>query len=258
MYDLEPLHYLIAIVGAFVAGSINTLSGSGSAITLGILMEVIGLPGNMANGTNRVGILFQCAASSFAFHKNGKLNFNSKSWSIMIPIIVGAIVGVMIAINISNEEFKSFFKYIMLLVLIVVLVKPKRWLIEKSSTDKLNWYMYPLLFALGMYGGFINVGFGIFFLILTVLVAKLNLIESNAIKNMVVFLYSIIVLAIFHYQGMVDWKVGAVMALGQGIGGYVTGEIASRFKGMEVWAYRLLVVMVIFIIIKSFGILNLG
>jgi uncharacterized membrane protein YfcA len=53
--DLHWYHYAIAIIGSAVAGSINTLAGNGSAITLTILTELLGLPGNMANGTNRVG-----------------------------------------------------------------------------------------------------------------------------------------------------------------------------------------------------------
>ena len=56
--------YLLALVGSFVAGAINTLAGNGSAITLTILTEVLGLPGTVANGTNRVGIATQSLASS--------------------------------------------------------------------------------------------------------------------------------------------------------------------------------------------------
>ena len=59
--QLEWYHYLIAILGSALAGSINTLAGNGSAITLTILTEPIGLPGNLANGTNRIGIFTQSA-----------------------------------------------------------------------------------------------------------------------------------------------------------------------------------------------------
>ena len=51
--ELEYYHYIIAIVGSALAGAINTLAGNGSAITLTILTELLGLPGNMANGTNK-------------------------------------------------------------------------------------------------------------------------------------------------------------------------------------------------------------
>ena len=40
--ELEWYHYGIAIFGGFAAGVINTLAGSGSAITLTILTELLG------------------------------------------------------------------------------------------------------------------------------------------------------------------------------------------------------------------------
>ena len=74
MIDLES--YAIAIMGALIAGGINTLAGNGSAITLTILTEILGLPPNIANGTNRIGIFTQSAIASLVFYKNKKLNVN--------------------------------------------------------------------------------------------------------------------------------------------------------------------------------------
>lgn len=255
--ELELSHYLIALFGAFVAGGINALSGSGSVITLAILMEVLGMPGNLANGTNRVGIIMQGVASSAAYRRNGKLNFTNRSLGVMIPVVLGAIVGVIIAVNISNDWFEEIFKYLILLMLGVILVKPSRWLREKTSTDNVQWWIYPLFFLIGIYGGFINMGYGIFFLVLAVLVAKFNMIEANAVKNFVVVIYTAIVLAIFHWQGLVDWKVGGVMAVGQASGGFIFAHLGSKYKGAELWAYRLLVVMVILVVLKAFGIFSL-
>ena len=65
---METSHYIIAVLGGAFAGVINTLAGNGSAITLTILTELLGLPGNMANGTNRVGIIAQSAASNYTFY----------------------------------------------------------------------------------------------------------------------------------------------------------------------------------------------
>ena len=56
MSDLIQYGFLI-IVG-ILAGAINTLAGGGSLLTLPILI-FIGLPPNVANATNRIGIVFQ-------------------------------------------------------------------------------------------------------------------------------------------------------------------------------------------------------
>jgi len=251
--ELTAYHYILAIVGGFLAGCINTLAGSGSAITLSVLTEVMGLPGNLANGSNRVGIVGQGIFSSYSFHKNGKLQIQPNRL-LLVTVTIGAIAGVWVATIVSNQQFMLVFKYLMVVMLLVILVKPSRWLIE---TDELHqvpvWLSIPLFLALGFYGGFIQMGMGVFFLIITVLILKKNLIEANAIKSFCVLLYSILVLAIFHYKGLVNWKVGSILAIGQIAGGYITAEFASKYKAADVWAYRLLVFIVVLVILRLFG-----
>ena len=60
--------YIAVIVAGFVAGFINTLAGSGSLITLPLLI-FLGLPANIANGTNRIAILLQNAVAIKSFHQ---------------------------------------------------------------------------------------------------------------------------------------------------------------------------------------------
>jgi len=251
---MEWYIYIIAIVGSFLAGAINTLAGSGSAITLTILTELIGLPPNMANGTNRIGVLTQSWAGSYAFYKNGKLNLTG-SKRYIIPTVIGAIFGVIAAVYISNEQFKTVFSYLMIAMLFIILVKPKRWLQETDVKNPPSLLIaIPLFLALGFYGGFIQMGMGVFYLAAMVLVAKYNIIDSNAVKSFVVAIYTIVVIAIFQYKGMIDWYVGGILAIGQTAGGWLTATYASRYKGADIWAYRLLVGVVVFAILKLFDV----
>lgn len=255
--DLELYQYVIIIVGSFLAGVINTLAGNGSAITLSILTEVIGLPGNIANGSNRVGVTSQGLVSSYAFHKNGKLDIASNK-QLIVFVTLGALVGVYVATIISNEAFKEVFKYLLILMLFVVLVNPKRWLIKTQVDHNVPlWLSIPLYVGVGFYGGFIQMGMGVLFLALLVLVVKQNIIDANAIKAFVVFFYTIFVLLYFHYRGLVDWKAGGLLAIGQTIGGYLTANYASKYEGADIWAYRLLVLIIILVLLKMFGIINL-
>lgn len=57
---------LLLVVGGVAAGFINTVAGGGSAITIPVLVEILGDP-LMANGTNRVAILLQNAVGVAAF-----------------------------------------------------------------------------------------------------------------------------------------------------------------------------------------------
>lgn len=251
--DLAWYQYAIAIAGGLFAGIINTLAGSGSAITLSVLTEVMGLPGNMANGSNRIGIVGQGAVSSFLFYKNGKLNIKENRL-LLVTVFIGAIVGVWVATQVSNEQFMAIFKYVMIVIFVVVLVRPKRWLIQTDVNYKIPiWLALPLYLALGFYGGFIQMGMGVFFLIVTVLIARKSIIDSNALKSFCVLLYSVAVLTIFHFKGLVNWQVGGILAIGQVAGGYLAAEFASKYKHADVWAYRLLIIIVVVIILRLFG-----
>ena len=244
--------YPIAILGGFVAGIINTLAGNGSAITLSILTEVIGLPGNLANGTNRVGVLMQGLAGTLSFYKNGRLNIQSGK-GIIAYTFIGAVVGVIVAVKVSSESFMSIFRILMVLMLIVILVNPKRWFNIPGKEESLPPFVeIPVFLALGFYGGFIQMGMGVFFLAAMVLVAKYNLIDANAIKVLVVMLYTIIVIAIFQWRGMINWEVGLVIGVGQMAGGWLAAKYASAYANADIWAYRLLVIIIIAAILKLF------
>jgi hypothetical protein len=145
----------------------------------------------------------------------------------------------------------------MVLMLFVILVKPERWL-QSSDVKKLPmWINIPVFLMLGFYGGFIQMGMGIFFLAVLVLLAKYSIMEANAIKTIIIFIYTTLVLAIFAWQGLVDWKVGIIMAAGQTLGGYLTAAYAIKIPNINTWAYRLLIVIIIFAILTQFGFIKL-
>ena len=250
--ELTTFQITIAILGGLVAGFINTLAGNGSAITLTILIEVLGLPPSMANGTNRVGIMAQSITGTWAFHKEGKLHLH-RNLKYIIPIVIGAIGGALLAANVSNDQFKSVFKFLMVIMLGVILVKPKRWLRATDLEKSMPLYLHiPIFLALGFYAGFIQMGMGVIFLAVMVLLAKVNIMESNAIKMMAVGLLTIFALSIFHYKGLVDWKIGGIMAIGQATGGWATATYVSRYKRADEVAYWVLVVIVLVAVIRLF------
>lgn len=254
--DFDSMTIAIAVLGGFLAGIVNTLAGNGSAITLSIMTELMGLPPNVANGTNRVGVMMQSISSSFSFIKNKKISIVTSKWPILITTL-GAIIGVVTAINISNEAFKEVFRYLLILMFFVILINPKRWLNEKPDIPLKSPWALPLFLLLGFYGGFIQMGMGIVFLIVTVLILKYDLISANALKTIVVAVYTLIAVAMFHYSGLIEWKVGLTIGIGQAIGGYITAEFASKYQKAQYWAYGILVIMVLLAILSTFGILEL-
>ena len=77
----------VPVVG-FAAGFVNTLAGSDSLLTLPLLI-LLGLPANVANGTNRVGVLVQNVVAVGTFRRRGALDVGS-SWRLVTA--VGAVL----------------------------------------------------------------------------------------------------------------------------------------------------------------------
>lgn len=250
---MEFYQYVIAIVGSFFAGAINTLAGNGSVITLSLMTEMIGLPGNIANGTNRIGLFTQSAAGAYGFWRHGRLDFR-QSWAFLIFTSIGAIIGAIVAVKVSNEQFLSVFRFLMVFMLFVILFKPERWLRQTDPNLNLKLgLIIPMFLALGFYGGFIQMGMGIFFVAVMVLTVRYSLVDSNAIKVTIVGIYTVIVILIFQSKGLIDWRIGALIAIGQTIGGYVTAVYASKSANAALWAHRILVAAVVISVVKMYN-----
>ena len=62
---------LLLLMGlGFVAGFINVMAGGGSSLTVPA-MVLMGLPGPVANGTNRIALLAQNISSTIGFIRKG-------------------------------------------------------------------------------------------------------------------------------------------------------------------------------------------
>lgn len=247
-------HLLIAFGGALLAGMINALAGNGSVITLTLLTEMLGLPGNIANGTNRVGVFMNAAGAMTGFAGKRDIRY-TKYWRYILPVIAGAIAGTYVATRVTHDQFMGVFKFLMIIMLIVILVHPERWLITRAGNSVLpKWLEWPLMVLLGFYGGFIQMGMGVFYLAVLVLVARLPMIESNTIKALSVGIFTGIALLIFAWSGQVVWTIGLVMGVAQFLGGWVAAHYASKIPGAPKAAYYVLVLAVSLSILKLFGV----
>lgn len=220
-------------------------------------MELLGLPADVANGTNRVGVAANSAAAALGFHRGGRYEQPPErrrdTVRIVVLVTLGALLGVYLSLIVSNAAFRQIFRYLLIVMLVVILVRPKRWLAAPPDAEPLSpWLGVPLYFLLGVYGGFIQMGMGVFFLAVAVLVARYEIIYANAVKALSIIIYTLVAVGVFAWRGLIAWEIGLLMALGQTIGGYLTAKFASRDPRAGQWAYRLLVVVVIGAILRAF------
>ncbi|WP_106793025.1 sulfite exporter TauE/SafE family protein [Aquimarina sp. Aq78] len=241
------LLFILAIIG-FIAGVINTIAGGGSLLTLPMLI-FMGLPPAVANGTNRIGVFIQSISSIAGFRSKG-IKPGSFGIYLGISALVGSLIGAQIAIDIKGDTFNKILAIVMVIVVLFMVFKPKvdlQNVIERTHSKHL-WISILAFFFIGVYGGFIQAGVGIFILLALTSINYLNLVTSNAVKVLVVFIYTIGALAIFAYNNQIDYLYGFVLAIGNATGGW----IASRWsvKKGDGLVKVFLIIMVIAMAIK--------
>ena len=222
----EWYHYPLLIAVGFAVGFINTVAGGGSLLSLPVLI-FMGLPSNMANGTNRVAIVIQTALATAGFKSKGVSTFPFNVY-LGISAFLGSIIGANIAVDVTGEAFNRILAIVMLSVIFIIIFSPKLNLvhIEERLTGKYLWLGILVFFLFGIYGGFINAGLGFLMMLFLHYVNRMSLVRSNATKVVVVFIYMLAALAVFVHNDLVNWKIGLILAIGNGSGAW----FASRFS----------------------------
>ncbi len=216
--------YLAVIAAGFAAGFINTLAGSGSLITLPLLIY-LGLPANIANGTNRVAIVLQNVVGVSSFHRQQVLDWRG-GLVLSLPAIVGSVIGAQIAVNLDEAMMRRSIGALMICMLIVILVRPQRWIEGQPEAKRSSWKQWLIFFCIGLYGGFIQAGVGIFLLAGLVLSAGYDLVRANAVKVLIILYFTLSALVVFVVNGQVEWGVGIIMAVGSMLGAWVGARVA--------------------------------
>jgi uncharacterized protein len=246
---------LLLIVSGFLVGIINTLAGSGTIITYYIFM-LLGLPASIANGSIRLGVIMQTLAASINFRKQKVLDLK-KGLILGIPTTIGSILGAQIAVSINKNIFEIIVGFVMLIMLFFIFNNPDRWIkgkIEKVK-QKPTYIQLLVFFLIGIYGGFIHIGVGIFLLAGLVLNAGYDLVKANALKVFIVLLYSPFALAVFMYNGQIHYAMGLIASIGNVFGGYIASQYAVSW-GANIIRWILVVIIIIFTA-KLFGLFNL-
>lgn len=249
--ELSILAYLALFAAGLAAGVMNTVGGGGSVITLPVLIFA-GLPADVANATNRIGIIAQNITAIKNFRVNN-VRESHLSWRLMIVASIAAVLGVWIADVIPNDEFEKILGVMMLLLLVLIIKQPKPKLISEGQAPQDAWQpmttkgkagLLVTFFFLGIYAGFIQAGMGIMILLVLGYFLRMDLVRGNYIKLIVILGLSFIALATFIIRGIaVDWFAGIATSCGQVLGAYAGTWIV--FKKGEKWIKAIMIIAIL-------------
>ena len=217
---------VLLIVGGLAAGIVNTLAGAGSLITVPLLV-LAGLPGGVANGTNRVGVLLQSGVAAWRFRALGVGGLR-EAVPVLIPVSVGSLLGAWGISQVSDAWFERAFGVVMLLLLVPLLreaAAPRR---ERSTPPEHLGPRWALtFFAIGVYGGAFQAGVGIP-LLFALSYAGFDLVRGNAIKVIVNAVLTATAVPVFLLAGQIAWGPAGVLALGYVAGAALGARLAVR------------------------------
>ncbi len=211
----------------------------------------MGLPAQIANGTNRVGILLQTLVGASRLYRKSDNNLK-QDLRYILPCAAGSAVGALIAVSISEDAMRITIGVVMLLLLFVLLSNYNSLLKENDQpipAHRKNTGML-LLFIIGIYGGFIQLGVGIFLLSLLLLYLQFTFKHANALKNSINFFLTVPAFIIFAINDQINWELGGILAIGQMSGAWVASGFAAENKQANLWIRRLLVAMTLFSALK--------
>lgn len=213
---------LMFLVGA-TAGTVNVMAGGGSLITLPVLL-FLGFPAALANGTNRVAILIQNVVATAGFRRRGVLPWR-RAVLLGLAALPGAIAGAWVALEVSDDWFRRILA-VVIAAGVLTLLFPRRAPTAATGNDRLPATVFIAFLGVGFYGGFIQAGVGMVFLLVLHHLLRLDLVLVNAYKVVIIAIYTVPALAVFVWSGSVDWTAGLALALGSGTGGWVGAHLS--------------------------------
>ena len=230
------------------AGWLNVMAGGGSLLTVPV-MVFMGIPGPVANGTNRIGILLQNVSAVTAFRKKGYSDFKL-SLSLAVMASVGAAGGAMIGTRLAGVWFERVLALVMVGVMLIMAThKQKPRDEDKVDGTPRNLVLgHALMLIAGLWGGFIQIGVGFILMFILHRVMGLDLVRVNMHKVFIVLVYTLVALTVFASQVEILWSAGLALALGTMTGGWL-GAHMSISHG-EVWIRRVLFLAITAMIIK--------
>lgn len=249
--QLDPGAVALLCLAGFFAGGVNTIAGGGSNLTLPLLM-MLGLPADVANGTNRVGIWLQCITGVGAFDRHDALP-RTAVVPVFIPTLAGGLTGALLAVALPNLYLKPVLLLCILTMAVVMLLRPDTMApppgtqARSPGDNRLAWWG---LFGAGVYGGFVQAGVG--FILLAVLTAGLryDLLRANALKMSCALAFTTVALGVFVAFGKVSWVPGLILALGAMAGAWLAVKIAVKIS--QAALRRILFVLTVAAVVGGF------
>lgn len=247
MASLSSLTLILLVAVFFVTCAIGVVTGSNSLVTVPMMLQ-FGIDPRVAIATNMFGLTFMSLGSAIPFI--GKNVFDKKRMPLFVLLtLVGSALGALLIGFIASKSIPLMIAAAMIFVVILTLVKPTVGIVKvtgkSSSTEFL---IYFLTFALGIYGGLYSGGYTTMLTSVYVAFAGMTFTEAVANTKLINLFSSFVATIIFAWQNLIDYRLGAILAVTMFVSGFVGAKFATKIS--DLWLKRIFLATVLVLAIK--------
>jgi uncharacterized protein len=229
---MSPLHAVAIFAAGIVAGTINTVVGSGTLFTFPVLLT-FGYAPVVANVSNTVGLVPGSAAGAFGY-RHELAGQGRRALPLAVASVLGGITGSMLLLTLPASAFKAIVPAFIAVALVLIIFQPRlaRAVQARRSagTDRAGPGATAAVFASGAYGGYFGAAQGILLLAILGLALDDHLQRINALKVVLAGLVNLVAGVIFVFVADVAWLPALLIAAGSILGGVVGARWGRRLS----------------------------
>lgn len=223
---IELWHLPILFLTAFAAGFVDSVAGGGGLITLPVLLS-LGLPPQLALGTNKLQATFGSSSAAWHFTRSGTVNVRECARGFMFSFL-GAAAGALAVMRTSSAFLKQWIPLLLIAVALYVLLKPKLGDAERPARLPHVWFDVIFGLGIGFYDGFFGPGTGTFWAMACMLWLGFNMTKATGYTKLMNFASNLSSLVFFAVAGQVLLTAGLTMGIGQWLGARLGAGMVIR------------------------------
>lgn len=237
---------LLAVI-FFLTSAVGVVTGSNSLITVPAMFQ-FGIAPKVAVATNMFGLTFMAIGGTIPFLKQDV--FDKKRLPLLIVLtLFGSALGAGLVGLISDKTMPVIVSVSMVLVTIFTFLKPSAGVEKNRAVSRAAVSAtYVLTFLLGIYGGLYSGGYVTMLTALFVALFGMTFTEAVANTKLINVFSSLVASAIFAWQGLIDYKLGIILAVVMFVGAYFGARVVTKLN--DVWLKRIFLAMVLLLAIK--------
>lgn len=235
----------IALAG-LLAGTINTIVGSGTLITFPTLL-LFGYPPVAANVSNNIGLVAGGVSGAWGYRH--ELVGLKRTLLMLLPAsLVGSVIGALLLLVLPESAFETIVPVLIAIALLLVVFGPRinRWAARRHTDRMTTGHAVALVVGVllaGVYGGYFGAAQGVLLIGVMSALLPLHLQQVNGIKNVLGLVVNVVAAVVFLLvqPEQVIWPVVGLIAGGAVVGGVIGAKVG---RAMPPWLLRTVIVVI--------------